>query len=104
MTVPAILSDFQHLLESNPTSLELPILASRLAARLDHLDGAIDEAYIPFSLLTLEQFEARRSSLDRARRHLRPYGVDVMPVRSVTGRDVVLYVHRQRAASEERAS
>ena len=104
MTVPAILSDFQHLLESNPTSLELPILASRLAAHLDHLEGAIDEAYIPFSLLTLEQFEARRSNFDRARRHLQSYGVDLMPVRSVTGRDVVLYVHRQHAVGEERPS
>lgn len=101
MTVPAILSDFQHLLESHPTNLTLPILASRLAARLDHLEGAIDEAYIPFSLLTVEQFDVRRSSFDRARRHLQPYGVDLMPVRSITGRDVVLYVHREHVTSEE---
>ena len=104
MNVPAILSDFQLLLESDPSSLQLPILASRLAERLDHLEDAIDEAYIPFSLLTLEQFEARRPRLDRARRHLQRFGIDLMPVRSVTGRDVVLYVHRQHAASGERPS
>lgn len=99
MTVPAILSDFQHLLESNPTSLTLSILANRLAARLDHLEGAIDEAFILFSLLTLEQYEVRRPHLDRVRRHLHAYGVELMPVRTVTGRDVVLYVHRQQAAN-----
>jgi hypothetical protein len=91
------LSDIQRLLEANPTSPDLPRLAHALAARLEQLEVEIDEAFIPFSLLTHAQYQARRDHLDQVKRHLHAHGIGVMPVRSVTGQDVVLYVHRQHA-------
>ena len=105
MTVPALLSDLQRLLETDPTSPDLSRLAHALAARLEQLEVEIDEAFIPFSLLTQAQYQARREHLDRVQRHLHAHGIGVMPVRSVTGQDVVLYVHRQHApASTQVAS
>ena len=97
MTVPATLSTFTQILETDPTSPNLPQLARQLADRLELVTTQLDEAGVPVSLLPLDRYRDRHDQLNLVRRHLQAYGVDVMPVRSITGNEVVLYVHQLQA-------
>ena len=98
MTVPALLRSFQQVLDAEPVGLELPRLAHRLAKRIDPVVSG--RTVLPVSLLTVEHYQAHQDRVGRARYHLQAFGLDLLPVTSRAGQDVVLYVHRPHARDE----
>lgn len=100
MTLPQSFYDLLDQLTVDATSEQVICLAQHLATRTARLTLDLDEAYLPVGLFPHERHQALAPHLDRARRHLQPFGLDLMSVPSDCVQGVLVYVHQQQAQGD----
>lgn len=100
MTVPQTLPHaFYTLLDQlqvDPTCDQVTCLAQHLVVRTASLTADLDEAYLPVGLFPHDRYQQLAPQLERARRYVQPFGLDLMSVPSVCVQGVLVYIHLQQ--------